>query len=109
VGNRVRDYNEGDGFIHTAGFYDDDWADSSPATARYRIDCLTTKREVRDWTEITSPTQSVDIVITPADNAIINTRNKVERKEITVQSNYGTDTQKSEVMQWDVKNILGIT
>jgi hypothetical protein len=105
----VRSYNEGDAFIQDIGFYDSDFSASTPATARYRIDCLTNKREVSDWTEISSPTQAEEIVVTSSDNAIINTRNKQELRQMVVQSNYGTDTQKSETIEWTVRNLQGVS
>ncbi len=85
----------------------DDGAASTPVSARYRIECLTTQKTVRDWTEIT-PAQEVTITVTSSDNAIQHSRNKEERKLIVIQSNYDTDTQKSETLEWSVRNLQGV-
>lgn len=105
---RVPEFNEGDSFTANFKFFDKDFVPSSPLTLRYRIDDLTNKVAVRDWTEVPA-FQEVDIDVTPEDNAIQNTNNVRERKQIVAQSNFGTSTQKSETKEWDVRNVQGIT
>ena len=105
---RVRNYKEGQSFTATFKFFDSGFAPSTPATARYRIDCLTSGVTIRDWTVLT-PTQSIDIAVTPTDNAIQNSQNPSERKQIVVQSNYGTDTQSVQSSDWTVENLQGVT
>ena len=104
---RVREYSEEDGFVLTFKFFDDGVA-ATPDTIRYRIECLTTRRTVRDWTTV-SPAHEIQIVVTPDDNAILNQRSIEERKQLIVQSNYGTDTQKSTKSEWIVENLQGVT
>jgi hypothetical protein len=104
---RVRNYNEGQSFTATFKFFDASNFPSSPITARYRIDCLSSGQEVRGWTELT-PAQSIDIAVTPSDNAIKDSRNSVERKQIVVQSNYGTESQSVQDSEWEVKNLQGV-
>lgn len=106
--SRVPEYNEGQSFTATFKFFDSDWTPSSPTTLRYRIDCLTTKTTVRDWTTGT-PGASVDIEVSPDDNEIQNTLNRRERKQMVVQTNYGTSTQGVETKDWDVLNLQGVT
>jgi hypothetical protein len=105
---RVRKRNEGQSATVTIVFRDDDGVATTPGTLRYRIDCLTTGRMVRDWTTLT-PASSVDIPITPADNAIKSSRNATERKQLVVQTEYGTDDQAVEYVEWTVKNLQGVT
>src|SRR5688572_9643249 len=105
---RVRSYNEEDAFVWTYKFLDTGGLPSIPTTARYRIECLTTQRMMRDWTEIT-PASEVEIIITSSDNAINNNRNSTERRLIIIQSNYDTDTQKSTTDEWVVRNLQGVT
>lgn len=105
---RVRRYNEGQSATVNIVFQDDEEALVVPTTLRYRIDCLTTGRTVRDWTTLT-PASTVAIPITPSDNAILNTRNASERKQMVIQTDYGTDDQAVEYSEWIVKNLLGVT
>lgn len=104
---RLRKYNEGQSATITITFQDDDGTIVTPTTARYRIDCLTTKQEVRDWTTIT-PASTVTIAITPSDNAIISDRNDTERKQMVIQTDHGTDDQAVEYSEWTVKNLQGV-
>jgi hypothetical protein len=86
----------------------DDGVPSSPSTARYRIDCLTTKRTVTDWTEL-APAAVVTISVTPDENAILNSRNVKETKQIVLQTNYGTSTQSVHTSDWVIRNLQGVT
>lgn len=106
--SRVPEYNEGQSFTANFKFFDADWTPSSPLTARYRIDDKTNKVPVREWVVLT-PSQNLDIEVTPEDNAIQKTSNVLERKELVVQSNYGTSTQSVQTTEWDVRNVQGIT
>jgi hypothetical protein len=104
---RVRKYNEGQSATVNIVFQDDDNVATTPTTLRYRIDCLTNRRQVRDWTTLT-PASSVSIPITPSDNAILNTRNDVERRQMVIQTEYGTNDQAVEYSEWTVKNLQGV-
>ena len=79
----------------------------APTTARYRIDDIGHESSVRDWTTLTVGT-SISIPVTASDNAIIGSGAQ-ETKAITVQSDYGTDTQVTETTIWKVTNIYGVT
>lgn len=104
---QLKRYDEGDSFTARFEFYDEDRVASSPTTLRYRIDCLTSGNAVRGWTTVTAA-QSVDISVTPDDNAIINDSNRTERKQMVTQTNFDTDTQSVYTTEWDVKNLQGI-
>lgn len=105
---RVPEYNEGQSFTANFKFFDSSYVPSSPTTLRYRIDCLATRSTVRDWTTVT-PAVSVNIAVSPDDNEIQNTSNKRERKQMVVQTNYGTASQGVETKEWDVLNLQGVT
>ena len=95
--------DEGTSFTATAIFRTGDAADT-PTTARYRIDCASTGKAIRAWTDLT-PGTSIDITITPDDNQIVsNTRSK-ERRQLTVETNTDLDTQTRERIFWSVKTI----
>ena len=104
---RVPEYNEGQSFTATFKFFDSNYVPSSPTTLRYRIDCLTTRAQVLDWTTVT-PAATVSISVSPDDNKIQNTNNKRERKQMVVQTNYGTSTQGVETKEWDILNLQGV-
>ena len=106
--SRVPEYNEGQSFTANFKFFDSSYVPSSPTTLRYRIDCLTTKTQVKDWTTLT-PGLNVDISVSPDDNDIQNSNNRRERKQMVVQTNYGTSTQGVETKEWDVLNLQGVT
>lgn len=102
----MKTYNEDDSFNRYVEFYDEDRAAYTPTTVRYRIQCLTTGTSIRSWTTAT-PANPLTIAITPDDNVIVDERNRVERRQMTVQADFDTDTQKVSTCEWDVKNLLG--
>lgn len=104
---RVPEYNEGQSFTATFKFFDSNYVPSSPTTLRYRIDCLTSRAVVTDWTTVT-PAATVNIAVTSDENEIQNTNNKRERKQMVVQTNYGTATQGVETKEWDILNLQGV-
>ena len=73
-----------------------------------RLDCLTTKSTVREWTSVGSPAGANDITITSTDNKIIDTLSNVERKQIIVQGDRGLSTQITGKSAWTVNNLRGI-
>lgn len=93
---------EGGSFSATAYFRTGNAA-ATPTTAQYRIDCLTSGKEVRGWTDLSVSTSN-SITVTSTDNAIQNPGNEWEKKQITVQADQGTDTQTRDVHYWNVFN-----
>jgi hypothetical protein len=94
---------EGSSFTATVYFRESD-ASTVPTTARYRIDDRTTGDAIRAWTDLT-PAASIDISITPSDNAMVSGLTRDERRQITVETNTGLDTQTRERAYWTVKSI----
>jgi len=97
---------EGSYFVATAYFRDANDNGVAPATARYRVDCLTTGKALTAWTSLT-PGESIDINMTQTENAIQGQRNRVERKQLTVEANFATDTATRDARVWEVDNIQG--
>ncbi len=97
--NRV---TEGTSFSMVAYFRDGATA-AAPTTAQYRVDCLTTNQELTTWTDLT-PAVNNEIAITATHNAIQNSSNRTELKQITVQSDQDTDAQTRSVSTWIVVN-----
>jgi hypothetical protein len=98
--------NEGDSFTLRFSMYSEDRLPTTPTTARYKIECLTNKRNIRNWTTLTVA-QEIDISIEPDDNVILTEGSRVERRQMTVQTDYGTTTQNVFTREWDVRNLQG--
>jgi hypothetical protein len=98
---------------------------STPTTIQYRVDCLTTKRQITDWTSIAVPDSSNTIVITSTsiavpdssntivitstENQILDDANQWETKQLTVKVDSGLTTQAIKPVRWKVQNLTGIT
>ena len=95
-------FSEGASMVATAYFREGDTAET-PTTASYRIDCLTSGVEIKDWTSLT-PAESIAIDITATENAIQNQGNRFEKKQITVARNPDLDTQVRRTKTWKVIN-----
>jgi hypothetical protein len=98
--------NEGSSFVATAYFRSGDAA-STPSSARYRIDCLTTQKQIRDWTSLT-PASSISITVENTDNAIQDDYNDTETRQLMVEENTGTSQHRA-VARWDIYNLYGVT
>ena len=69
----------------TVSFFDADGVAVIPASVSYRVDCETTGREVRDWTEFGGTlATSIEIELTSADNCILNQANETETRKVNV-------------------------
>ena len=95
-------YSEGTAFTATA-YFRSGTAASTPSAAKYRIDCLTTCKEIKDWTTLT-PAASISISVTATENTIEDESNQIEKKQITVASEPDTASQEREVRTWKVIN-----
>lgn len=77
-----------------------------PTSVSYRIDCMTTGQQVRNWTPI-APGPSVEIVLTPADTSILVDANTHEQRRITTVATYGpgNDDQCTDEVDFQVFNL----
>lgn len=82
---------------------------SIPTTMQYRVDCLSTGREVTDWTTVASPAAEKEILITAVENQILDNSFNIETKQITIRLDNGLTTQQVKPAQWKVRNLTGIT
>jgi hypothetical protein len=83
-------------------------ANVTPTNISYRLDCLTTGTQILDWT-IVSTDDEITITVTAEQNKIQGDCNRLERKQLTVASDYALTTQFVESIEWDVENLRGIT
>lgn len=80
-----------------------------PSAVQYRLDCETTGQVILDWTTVTTAA-ALEVEVTAVQNVIINDRNLVERKVMTVMANSDSTTERfNDQIKWDVLNQQGQT
>ena len=100
--------NEATSFTATAYFRLNGSASASSVNSKYRIDNLSTGKELADWTTLT-PAVSIDIPITSAHNKIQQPSNKTEKIRLTVASDRGETSATYSTVIWKVRNYYGYT
>ena len=103
----VTKVQEGSSFTATA-YFRSAGTGSASTTAKYRVDCLTTGKELTDWTSLTVG-ESISIAITATHNAIQSQANTRERKQLIVASDPGGATQTRDKAIWTVENIHNVS
>lgn len=108
-------YNERTAFTVTTYFRQKSSSgEARPTTARYRIDCLTTRKKIQDWTDlIVAP--SIAIEVTPHNNRIASDvitgrgiGHRYERKQMIVEINTDLDSMCKGRVTWTVENLFGV-
>lgn len=89
----------------TATFRDKTGTAATPTAISYRIDDVATGQEIRDDTAITPAASTVEITLTPADNAVVSPRLEVERHVVTVTGTYGEDDAVRAQYVYEVVNL----
>lgn len=98
---------EGSAFTATAYFRTRaTGAAATPTSIKYRVDCLTTGRELTDWTTV-SAASNVSIPITATHNAMQSNYCLRETKQLTVSMDFELSTQVRESVQWEVEDLHG--
>lgn len=88
----------------TVSFRDKDGNLAAPTAANYRIDCVTTGAAIRGVTALT-PASTIQITLTPADNAIVQTKDVRETRRVTVHAEYGAGDEVNDQYDYDVVNL----
>ncbi len=90
-------------------FFGEDGSLVDPVNARYLIRDLTNNRIVKDWTAF-DPQPTTNILITASENTVYNDRRrlKFEKRVVTVQCDYDTSTQKTNEIEYWIRNLYGI-
>ena len=90
-------------------------AAATPTTVHYRIDNLTTKEQITDWTSVT-PGITSSITVKAGENLIsVNSRTvygaspKWQTLQLTVALDKDLDTQVTQAKTWRVNNLFGTT
>ena len=81
---------------------------STPTTIHYKIVDIVLRETITDWTLVSTPAGNNDIVITSAENEIIDGSHLQERKQILIKIDSGLSTQVIETKTWRVRNLEGI-
>ena len=88
----------------TVSFKDKAGALAAPASANYRVDCLTTGTAIRAETALT-PASSIEITLTPGDNAIVAAANVRETRRVTIKAAYGAADEIKDQYDYVVENL----
>ncbi len=100
-----RTFNELSQVVITASPLDSDGAESTPTTARYRVDDCRTETSLVGWTDLT-PSTAMTITIPGSANGIQdNTLNTPEEKVVTVELDDGLTTQHYAQYTYRIKNL----
>ncbi len=89
----------------TVAFQDRTGVATTPSSATYRIDCLTSGAAILASTAVSGLSSSTEIEVTSAQNAIQVSANPEEFRRMTVTANYGTGDVMVEEFDWIVKNL----
>lgn len=109
----MRVYPQGDGVEFNAWFEATPGVPTIPPSVDWRLLCLTTKKELQPWTPVTPEvvTEAGAIVgvkafieLDGALNAIQDSSNRRETKQLQVASGLGTSRQRSEWLEYAVAN-----
>jgi hypothetical protein len=96
--------NKGDSFDLSFLIYDQEGEEYTPTTARYRIKCITTGRSIRSNTDLEAA-QEIEIEVESDDNAIISDQNRAELRQLVLEIDYDTASQKVRTFEWNVRNV----
>lgn len=101
--------NERSTVIITCNFIDEDDIAVTPDSATYRIDDKASRTNILPATAIGSLSTSVDIEITPEQNAIIRPRSEFEIRTVTVEWDYDSGTKHGTAQyEYRLMNLYGV-
>ena len=80
---------------------------TTPTTVHYRIDDLTGRQELLDWT-LLNPWSEISFLISSAMNEIKDDSNSMERRQLTIKTDSGLETQVIQAVEWQIRNLQGI-
>lgn len=92
----------------TVNFKDKDEIITAPTSAVAEINCLTTGTEMRASASITAA-GTVEITVTPAQNAINDSNNGMELRELTATATYGVSDSLKSRFRYYVRNLKAIS
>jgi len=97
---------ENNSFTATVRFRSGGAASVPSTNVKYRVDNLSTTKELKDWTSVT-PASEVSIAITSTMNKIQSNVNNREKIQLTVSADRGETTATYNSVVWNVENVFG--
>lgn len=101
-----RTVNEGSAITVIATPVDRTRTPITPSSMRYKLVCLKNRQTILDWTDLT-PATRVEIEVTGEQNAIINSCNPTEEKQVIVETVSAGKTR-NDKETWRVQNLYGV-
>jgi len=109
VPNTYAEVNEKSTALLTLSFFDESELAVSPSAVTYRIDDAASGTAILALTTLTGPFSTTkDIVITSAQNAIINNTHSFEMRIVTVEFDYSGGKHATGEYKYMVKNLSGV-
>jgi len=100
--------NERSTVVVTIAFFDEDQVATTPSAATYRLHNRKDGRVILAPTAIGSLSTTNELVITPAQNALVSPGAAVEEHVCTVIFTYGSGRQGTAECAWLVKGLAGV-
>jgi hypothetical protein len=76
---------------------------ATPANFYWRVDEITSGREIQGWTSVT-PDSQITLNITADQNTMRQNSRSFERRQIIIATDFGLDTQYLQTMTYDLRN-----
>ena len=106
--NATFQVNEGSSAYLTVSLFDKLDAPAIPGTLTYSVFDLESSSELRASTALT-PAAVVEIALTPADTAIVDTARAFERRRVTVVASYGPEDALRTQFDFLVRNLTRVS
>lgn len=96
--------NEASTAYLAVAFYDKAGSLDTPASVSYRIDDVDSGDPVKGDTPI-GAASSIEITLSPADNAMVDSTKRFEMRRVTVEATYGVSDKVQDEYLYKVKNL----
>lgn len=80
----------------------------APTSMRYRIDNLTDRVAITDWTAISSPAESTSLSISAATNAMSNTTSDRQLNQVTFEANFADGTKAKDIVCYELCRVYEV-
>lgn len=100
-------YNEGSTVVATVNHVGTDELPYVPVSIRYRVDSLSTKKQVLAWTAVETPSATVTLVI-PAPLQVLDHTLSRDLRQIVVESTADDGKVTVKTIEYGVTNLQGV-
>lgn len=80
---------------------------TAPSTVSYSVHDSGSKTEIRGTT-LVAPGETVEIVLAPSDNVILDPSHEYENRIVTVDATYGMGDESHDHYMYTVRNLLAV-